>query len=165
MEELKYFNELMFLKNFGKGTVKAYNSTITIVSVRIKKPANEIDEIDLRGYLIKNKKLSSSSRMAVINAFKCYYRLCFDRDFNHKILPRPKVEQKQPDVLSLGEIQSILDAIINLKHKCIVSLMYSCALRVGEVTSLKLKDLDSKNNKITIKNVKGKVDIIVMLDK
>lgn len=165
METLKNFNELMFLKNFSKKTVDMYNSTVVTTSNRIGKLPENINELDLREYLLSNKQYSSSSRMAIINAFKCYFRLCFDRDFDNKILPRPKVEQKQPDILSTEEMQSIINSFNNLKHKTIVCLMYSCAMRVGEVTNLKVKDIDSKLNKIVIKNGKGKIDRIVMLDK
>jgi len=165
MDDLKNFNELMFLKNFSKNTVTLYNSTLITVVNKLGKPLSEITETDLRGYLLENKHYSSSTRMGIINAFKCYYRLCFDKDFNHKILPRPRVEQKQPDILSVEEMQLIINTINNLKHKSIVSLMYSCALRVSEVINLKVKDIDAKNDKIIIKCGKGKIDRVVMLDK
>lgn len=165
MKTLQNFNELMFLKNFSEKTIRMYNSTVVSVSKKINKQPSDISESDIREYLLKNKHYSSSTRMAIINSFKCYYGLCFNKDFNNKILPRPKVEQKQPDILSVCEIQKIIDSFTNLKHKSIVSLMYSCAMRVGEVTNLKLKDLDTKNDKIIIKNGKGKIDRIVMLDK
>jgi integrase/recombinase XerD len=165
MENLKNFNELMFLKNFSEKTVRNYISIVTNVSNSLGKNSESVTETDLRGYLLGKRNYSSSTRMAVINAFKCYYRLCFDKDFDNKILPRPKVEQKQPDILSTEEVQSIINSFINLKHKTIVCLMYSCAMRVGEVTNLKVKDIDAKLNKITIKNGKGKIDRIVMLDK
>lgn len=164
METMKNFNELMFLKNFSEKTVKMYNTTVLYVSEKIGKQPSDITEYDLRAYLLENKKYSSSTRMAIINSFKCYYRLVFDKDFDNKILPRPKVEQKQPDILSIEEVQSSIDSIQNLKHKAIFSLMYSCAMRVGEVCNLKVKDLDTKNDKIIIKNGKGKIDRIVMLD-
>jgi site-specific recombinase XerD len=164
MNTIQNFNELMFLKNFSSKTIKSYNSCILNISNKIKKEPQEITELDLREFLLKNKKYSSSTRMGIINAFKCYYRLIFDKDFNHKVLPRPKVEQKQPDILSIEEVQSLINSIQNLKHKSIFSLMYSCAMRVSEVCNLKVKDLDSKNDKIIIKNGKGKIDRIVMLD-
>ena len=155
----------MFLKNFSSNTIDMYNSTVINVSKKINKQPSEITEMDLRDYLLSNKTYSSSTRMAIINAFKCYYRLVFDKDFNNKILPRPIVEQKQPDILSVEEMQKIIDSISNLKHKAVVSLMYSCAMRVGEAVNLKIKDLDTKNNRIIIKNGKGKIDRVVMLDK
>ena len=164
MNTIQNFNELMFLKNFSPKTIKGYNSCILNTSKNINKNPDEITEMDLREYLLKNNKYSSSTRMGIINAFKSFYRLVFDKDFNHKILPRPKVEQKQPDTLSIDEVQKIVNSISNIKHKTIFCLMYSCAMRVGEVTNLKIKDIDSKQNKIIIKNGKGKIDRIVMLD-
>jgi integrase/recombinase XerD len=164
MKTMKNFNELMFLKNFSEKTITMYNRNVLYVSDKIGKEPSDITEYDLRTYLLNNKLYSSSTRMAIINSFKCYYRLVFDRDFDNKILPRPKVEQKQPDILSIEEVQVLIDSICNLKHKAIFSLMYSCAMRVGEVCNLRVKDLDTKNDKIVIKNGKGKIDRIVMLD-
>lgn len=165
MDSMTNFNELMVLKNFSKSTIKLYNSGIIQCSKSIKKEPENITEYDIRVYLLKNKHLSSSTKMSVINSFKTYFRLCFDKDFDHKILPRPKVEQKQPDILSIEEVQGMISKTTNLKHKAIICLMYSCALRVSEVVNLKLKDIDSLNNKINIRNGKGKVDRITMLDK
>lgn len=164
MDSMTNFNELMFLKNFSQSTIKLYNGSINQCSKFLKKEPELIDENDIREYLLKNKQLSSSTKMSVINSFKTYFRLCYDRDFNHKILPRPKVEQKQPDILSTEEVQTMITKTTNLKHKAIICLMYSCALRVSEVVNLKVKDIDSKNNKINIRNGKGKVDRITMLD-
>jgi|688.fasta_scaffold100657_3 site-specific recombinase XerD len=164
MDSITNFNELMYLKNFSSSTIKMYNSSIIQCSKSIKKEPENINETDIRGYLLKNKHLSSSTKMSIINSFKTYFRLCFDRDFDHKILPRPKVEQKQPDILSIEEVQSMITNTANLKHKAIICLMYSCALRVSEVVNLKIKDIDSNNNKINIRNGKGKVDRITMLD-
>jgi len=102
--------------------------------------------------------------MSIINSFKALYREMFNRRFDHDILPRPKMEQRQPDVLSTEEFQLLLNGIVNLKHKSIVALMYSSALRVSELINLKVKDIDSKNKKINIRSSKGKIDRVVMLD-
>lgn len=165
MNDLENFKELMFLKNFSEKTINSYVSNIKYVSENIGKKINEIDEHDLRKYLINKKHYSSSSRMMIINSWKCFFKLCCNKDFDNKILPRPKMEQKQPDILSIDEFQKMVNSVSNLKHKAIICLMYSCALRVGEVTNLKIKDIDSANNKIQIKKGKGKIDRIVMLDK
>jgi site-specific recombinase XerD len=164
MDYLKDFKELMFLRNMSQKTTDSYVSNLKMVSQFIRKELNEITEHDIRKYLLSKKHLSSSSRMAVINAFKAFYKLVMGRGFDHAILPRPKVEQKQPDILSTDEISMMLKRCANIKHKAIIALMYSCALRVGEVVNLKVKDIDSSNQKINIKNGKGKIDRVVMLD-
>jgi integrase/recombinase XerD len=164
MNNLQNFKELMFLKNFSEKTINSYLKNLQNVSSNIGKDIDVISETDLRKYLMSKKHYSSSSRMMIINAWKCFYKLCLEKEFDHKILPRPIVEQKHPDILSIEEMQMMIDSIENVKHKTIVCLMYSCGMRVSEVVDLKIKDIDSKNSKIIIRNGKGKVDRIVMLD-
>jgi site-specific recombinase XerD len=166
MEELEKFEEYLLLKNLSDKTIKGYVNTILLVSKRIKKDYREIDEHDIKTYVCSNKKrkLSSSSQMSVINSFKSYFKVIKNRSFDHSILPRPKIEQRQPDVLSIEEFQNIINSIINIKHKAIICLMYSCGLRVSEALNVKIKDIDSSNNKLIIRDGKGKIDRIVMLD-
>jgi site-specific recombinase XerD len=164
MEQIENFKELLQLKNFSTSTVNGYVATVLNVSKNIGKNYVDVTETDLRKYVLKRNNLSSSSKMAIINSFRAFYRLCLNREFDHSILPRPRVEQKQPDTLSLQEMQQMIDITENVKHKTIICLMYSCGLRVSEVITLKIKDIDSKLMQITIRQSKGKIDRIVMLD-
>jgi integrase/recombinase XerD len=166
MENLEIFKQKLLLKNMSERTIMAYVSVLNLTAKRLNLEINSITESDLVGYIIsgKKRKMSSSTQMMVINAFKAYFKEVYGKKFDHDILPRPKVEQKQPDILSVEEIQSVINSISNIKHKSIVALMYSAALRVSEAINLKIKDIDSKNNKINIKNSKGKIDRVVMLD-
>lgn len=167
MKTLELFEEKLLLKNMSNRTIQSYIYNIKLVSKRIKKEIHDISEEDIKKYILKDKirLLSSSSQMMIINSFKAYYREILNRKFDHDILPRPKMEQKQPDILSTNEIQMLIDSIDNLKHKSIIALMYSCALRVSELLNIKVIDIDSKNNKLNIRCSKGKIDRIVMLDK
>ncbi len=166
MSNLELYKEKLLLKNLSSSTIRNYCSQIILTSKKLNKEIDLIDETDLKKIILSSQKrnISSSTQMSIINAFKSYFREIHNRDFNYFILPRPKVEQKQPDILSVEEMQKIISSVNNLKHKTIICLMYSAGLRVSEVINLKIKDIDSKNNKINIKNSKGKVDRIVMLD-
>ena len=68
-----------------------------------------------------------------------------------------------PNVLSEDEVAETLRQIDNLKHKCIIYLVYSAGLRVSEVINLQITDIDSKRNLIIIRNAKGKKDRISIL--
>lgn len=57
----------------------------------------------------------------------------------------------------------IIDGMANLKHRLILSLLYGCGLRLGEVINLRLTDIDRKRMAINIKAAKGKKDRVVML--
>jgi len=69
-----------------------------------------------------------------------------------------KRSKKLPIVLSREEIKNIIDAIRNPKHKLIISLAYGAGLRISEVVSLKVKDVNFEELTIHLKNAKGKKD-------
>jgi site-specific recombinase XerD len=73
-------------------------------------------------------------------------------------LQRPKNERKLPVVLSEDEITRILRQVDNLKHKCILYLIYSAGLRLGEAVNIQVSDIDSKRKMIMIRHGKGKKD-------
>jgi integrase/recombinase XerD len=65
--------------------------------------------------------------------------------------------------LSKEEVKAILEAHSNIKHKMMLSLIYSCGLRCGELLALKPVHIDSKRNIVLLKNSKGKKDRMVPL--
>jgi len=76
---------------------------------------------------------------------KRYYEYVHDREFEDFDLPRPKKRQRLPNVISREDIQKILDITLktrNQKHKTILSILYGCGLRLSEVISLKMEDID-----------------------
>lgn len=72
-----------------------------------------------------------------------------------KKIPQPKASEFVPNILSEAEVFEVVNSIKNLKHKAIILLIYSCALRVGETLNLKIKDISKTENKIKIINGKG----------
>ncbi len=97
------------------------------------------------------------------NGLKFYYEKVIGRPTSTYYLQRPKKEKKLPLVLSEEEIVKILRLITNLKHKCIIYLIYSSGLRLSEVIHLKISDIDSHRKVVTIKGAKGKKDRISLL--
>jgi site-specific recombinase XerD len=67
-------------------------------------------------------------------------------------------------VLSVDEMQRLISAATNLKHKAIICLMYSTSIRISEVINLKIEDIDSSRMIIFIKDAKGGKDRQVPLD-
>ena len=60
-------------------------------------------------------------------------------------------------------MKAIISAPTNQKHKTMLSLIYSCGLRCGELLALQPHHIDSKRNIVLLKNSKGKKDRIVPL--
>jgi integrase len=68
-----------------------------------------------------------------------------------------------PYILTVDEIRRIINSITNLKHRSIISTIYSCGLRISEAVNLKINDIDSFAMTVKIVNAKGRNDRIVML--
>lgn len=77
----------------------------------------------------------------------------------------PKKPKKLPVVLSKKEIKRMIDVTANLKHKLVISLLYSAGLRLSELINLKWADIDLMRNVICIKSGKGNKDRTSLLSK
>ena len=65
--------------------------------------------------------------------------------------------------MSKEEVKAILEAPKNIKHQAMLSLIYACGLRRGELLNLTLKDIHSDRNLLLIRQAKGKKDRVVPL--
>jgi len=78
-------------------------------------------------------------------------------------LPATKVIYKLPEILSATEVQAIIKATDNIKHKTLLMVIYSAGLRVSEAARLKLADIDNKRMTIHIRCSKnGKSRLVIL---
>lgn len=113
--------------------------------------------------LIKTKSISTSQQNQRINAIKFYYEKVLGRKKEFYDIERPRRERKLPDVLSIDEVHKIINAIDNIKHKAIISTIYSGGLRRSEVINLRPEHIDSKRMMIKICEAKGNKDRYTLL--
>lgn len=118
---------------------------------------------DFQNYLDNYNFTSVSQQNQVINAIKFLYKEVLNKKYDKVSFKRPRSEKKLPKVIDSELILSKLNFIQNLKHKTILTLIYSVGLRVSEIVNLKIEDIDSKRMLIHIKNAKGRKDRIVPL--
>jgi len=121
----------------------------------------EINHDEINAYilrLIQENKISRSQQNQRINAIKFYYEKVLNNKKTYFDIDRPRKDRKLPDVLSKKEIGAMLKITTNLKHKCLIALIYSCGLRHSEAINMKIEDLDSKRMMIKIKGAKGNKD-------
>jgi integrase/recombinase XerD len=158
--------EQLKLKGYSFKTRKSYLNHLKCFSSFIDKDLDSIDNQDVRRYLLfllEEKKTSHSYANQTISAIKF---LCNDTLKQGRVIeaiPRPKRENKLPNVLCFDEVKKILNALENEKHKTILFLVYSAGLRVGEVVRLKPEDIDSKRMLIHVVQGKGRKDRYTLL--
>ncbi len=160
---LEKTENLLKLRNYSQKTIKAYLFYIKEY-LNFSKQENIKDRNKaIENFLLERQKQGNSSQTInlALNSVKfLYYEvLKLKEKIDFKCAKR---SQKLPVVLSRGEIEKIINEIKNLKHKLMVSLGYAAGLRVSEVVSLKVKDVDLAELIIHIKNAKGKKDRITV---
>ena len=163
--ELTEFESFLKQSRYSEKTISIYlESLIVFLSFYKDKQITEIGNKYLitfnKEFIIRNN-YSSSYQNQVINAIKLFFKsVKFDKLDIEKIV-RPRREHKLPNVLSKEEVSSIINSLTNLKHRTMLSLIYACGLRRGELLRLKIGDVDSKRKLLNIYQSKGKKDRII----
>lgn len=121
------------------------------------------DILQFQRFLIQEKNVSRSYQNQSINAIKFYLEHVLGHDRLLFDLERPKKIQKLPEVLSIDEVQRILKATTYLKHKAMLTTLYSAGLRMGELLNLRICDVDSEGMRIWVREGKGVKDRLTVL--
>lgn len=160
--KMQAFVQHLKTKRYAKNTQEAYIYYVQTYLNRLAGyPAKNIDAKDIQRYLLKYyppKDYSRSTQNIVINALKLFYHAEYNIPLDIEGVLRPRKEKKLPDILSLDEVKSLLNAFRNEKHRTIFYLIYSGGLRLGELLALKVQDIDSSRMMIRIRQSKGAKD-------
>lgn len=152
---------------YAENTVKTYTEALMVFLryYRGREP-NDLSLQDLEAFnhdYILKYRYSLPYQNQVINAIKLYYGKLLGRWLETEQIERPRRPQRLPHVLSAEEITRILKAPRNLKHRCMLHLIYGCGLRRGELLHLKLTDLDFERRVLWVRGGKGQKDRMVPL--
>lgn len=165
--KIEEFRRWLKSKRYSDNTIKTYCEALkTFLYYFKEKPVGTINNQDVinfnNDYIITNK-LSSSYQNQVVNAIKLFFKTIENTTIHLDLIHRPKSEKTLPNVLSKEEIKLILTSTKNIKHQAMLSLIYACGLRSGELLRLKPEHIDSQRNLLIIKQSKGKKDRIAPL--
>lgn len=155
-----YINEFKYYVN---GDLRLSNNTwmsyekdvIQYVNYLVKRGIREPNEIkveDLRAYLktLKAKNIAASSQLRKLSAIKLFHKFLlvekYTKDNIAKSVESPKQVKKVPVVLSIEEIDLLLDSLnqenaIESRNKAMIELAYASGLRVSELVELSMKDI------------------------
>ncbi len=163
-EQLLLFRKVLKIRNYSEATIKNYNNSLLLF---LKWNSNELklDKdilFDYVEYLTDCQKSYSFIKNSIM-ALKLFSELVLGRQLKNDFLRKIRRCSKLPDVLSIGEIKKLIESIDNIKHKAIISLIYSCGLRISECINLKIVDIDTSRMLIKITQGKGRKDRYVPL--
>lgn len=160
------FMRKLELKRYSLNTAKTYiNFFERFINYYSDKPLESIDENDIRKYLqlLVQEGRSHSYLSQAVNSIKFYYEVVMGMPNRFYSIERPRPEQKLPKVISKDEVSEMIKRTKNLKHRCIISLLYSAGLRRSELLNLKISDIDGKRMLILVREAKGNRDRVTIL--
>ena len=96
-------------------------------------------------------------------ALKTFYNLMSPGSMVMSGITRLKCPRHLPELLDAGEVERLITAVTNLKHKAAITLLYSAGLRLSECISLKLRHIESGRMKVRVEQGKGKKDRFTIL--
>lgn len=159
--------QLLEIKRYSKSSIKTYvNALRQFLSYFKNQDVDLLKVFQIEQYINEQvlvNNISISYQKQLVAAIKFYFNGVLQKSFQLDYLYPDRNENKLPNLLSQNEIKKIIESTENLKHKAILSTIYSAGLRVSEVVALKLSDINSAKMFITIKQAKGKKDRAVML--
>jgi len=166
-ELITKFLKILEVKRYSKSTQKTYIQAISqFLDYFSKKDPAELNHEDIFRYVehkIKDKQISFSTQKGIIGAIKLFYKHIYNKNIKIDYIYPDRREHKLPKVLSAKDIKKVLGSIDNLKHRTLISTIYSSGMRISEVLNLKISDIDSKRMMVRIENSKGNRDREVML--
>lgn len=154
-------------KRYSKSTIQTYTFFVAdFISFNTKTPLKELNNRNVELFIEKvfiERNYSISSQRQFISALKIFVVFYKHTQINDLELERPKKSRKLPSVLSQEEVLRIIQCTLNLKHRAILALIYSCGLRISELINLKLVDFHIDRKQLIVKNGKGRKDRYVSL--
>lgn len=166
-ELYKRFERRMHTIGRSDSTLINYSRYISQISLHFNCLPTELEDDQIEDYLhalLRSSTPSESYFKHTVYGLRFLFRL---EGLTEKRIALPSIqrEKKLPIVLSRQEIKSILKNAVLLKHRLIISLLYGCGLRCGEVRSILLKDIDLDRAMLLVRQGKGNKDRYVPLGK
>jgi integrase/recombinase XerD len=154
------------IRNYAPTTVSSYIRSVADFAKHFDKPPDQLGSEEIRSwqlFLLNEKRVKLSTYIQAVCALRFFYQNTLHRRIEIDRIPLPRYEKKLPVILSKAEVKALLEAPQNLKHRAMLATMYGAGLRVSEVTSLKVSDLDRGRRVIWVRGGKGHKDRQVML--
>lgn len=148
-------------RNYTISTIETYCDCMMALESNLCKPLSIITIDELKSYLHQELIIHNKSTSFVnqhISAFKIFVQDVQKQPWDGIIIKRPRRQKKLPIVLSLSEVESMISKTKNLKHRAMLTLLYSAGLRKMELLQIKPQEIDSQRMVVNVTQGKGRKD-------
>ena len=152
-------------RNLKESTIAAYCNSIDFFLRSVNKDISALTTDDVDAFLTEKRLggLAPQTYNHYYSSIRFFYKRILKMNWEDEDIPRMKLDRSLPTVLSREEMNRIIDATPNLKHKAIIATMYSSGLRVSEVVHLHYEDISRRNKTIHVRESKSRRDRYTIL--
>lgn len=150
----EYLEFLDVEKGLSINTIEAYrrdlSEFISYCEISGIEDVNSVRRTDINTFILKlhDDKLTTTTVVRKIASLRGFFKwLCANEICTSDptlTLEQPKLPKRLPKVMTVHEIEEILNQNLDELHKVIVELLYGCGLRVSELAEINLNDIDIK---------------------
>lgn len=164
MQLIEKLKEELLGRNYSQRTVANYCSIVGEFYQWIDKNNRELNPDSLKSWCLSLKqKYQTATVKLKICSLRYFVINILNKPEYIQYLPTIRQESKLPIVLSKKEVKSLIGAALNETHKMILTILYVCGLRLTEILSIKIGDIDFDRKTILIHG-KSKRDRFVPVD-
>jgi integrase/recombinase XerC len=159
-------------RNFSKHTLRAYTRDMFDFALFLKNkklPLSDVGKYDIRGFFeeLNSRDVSKATLARKFTTLRTFYKFLI---INNIIKRSPiqnmsgiKKDKKMPLFLTETEMQQLFSlGNVKLRDKAMIELLYSCGLRIEELMTLNIKNIDFLSNTVTVIGKGNKERIVPM---
>jgi integrase/recombinase XerD len=164
---LQRTSDLFALGEYSDGTKRNYLQELRYLFTHYPdtRPSQLTEKmaVDYLIYLAKTLQCSKVKTKMATQSFSFFFKHVLKKEYHSPKVLYGAHSSKLPAVMSMEEVSQVITSLKNLKHRTLLSLVYSTGMRLQELCNLKIEHVDSKQMIIKIVSGKGKKDRIVPL--
>ena len=180
MDELidKYLQYLTIERNLAISTINSYkNDLIKFKEFLLGNDINDFSNQKIDSKLVlsffSSLELSSSSKTRILSSLKGFYQFLINSAFLFHSpfvgIKNTKIKETIPNTLNEHEVEAILktidtNSLIGIRNYAIIDLLYSCGLRVSELTNLRMNQIIPNRQALRVKGKGSKERIVIIGD-
>ena len=140
------------IRNLKERSISCYKNYVSYFLNYVGKNPDELTCQDVRDFLLEKKDtgIKATTLNLYNSAIRFFYRNVLHILWDDITVPRMILDHKLPTILSIEEIDRLLDATDDIKYRAIFATMYSSGMRVSEVLHLHYHDISRRNMQIHV---------------
>lgn len=152
-------------RNFAPRTISSYVGAIARFARHFGRCPSQLGEKEIQAWQLHLRKEGLS--FSTYNTASCALRFLYCRVLGlpnmTAQIPFARREKKLPTLLSQDQVRALLAAVVGRRDRVVVTLAYATGLRVAELASLKVDDIDEARKLLHVHAGKGRKDRLVPL--